>query len=146
MNLKKFIWIIRINPYISFILKKASVWKARKDCVLKKGLSKKQIWYHLLHLKNFIICRKVMFLSLVEFMLLFMNYPVIPWAVLSCWFRKSGQFFSVMPAIHFYSCLTNFPQDLLPMKKIYERYRKKLPENMTESWSHMEMEIPSQPL
>ena len=33
----------RINPYISFILKKASVWKARKDCVLKKGLSKKQI-------------------------------------------------------------------------------------------------------
>lgn len=23
----------------------------------------------------------------------------------------------MMPAIHFYSCLTNFPQDLLPMKK-----------------------------
>ena len=43
------------------------------------------------------------------------------------------EFFSVMPAIHFYSCLTNFPRDLLPMKKIYERYRKKLPENMTES-------------
>lgn len=26
----------------------------------------------------------------------------------------------------FYSCLTNFPRDLLPMKKIYERYRKKI--------------------
>ena len=32
-------------------------------------------------------------------------------------------------------------------KKIFRwSDRKKLPENMTVSWSHMEMEIPSQPL